>query len=151
MINGLPNPKYPRLYAAPSLAFEDRFPIDGDFHDVTDYDAAAIQSAVPANAKVMSIDRCRGNEARPSFGPLVDPVFPPRGLPLTQVLRGHGDRAGDAADCQIPGYFVIIRSRYLYPRAAKCDLRKSRDVEKVWTTKMVVPCDFTCPDRAGVD
>jgi hypothetical protein len=62
-----------RRSCAQSSFLEDRFGVDRDLKHVADDDATPVQSAVPAHAEVVAVDRGGGGKARPGFRSLMTP------------------------------------------------------------------------------
>src|SRR2546428_3681054 len=105
---------YPRYQLQlSSLVFQNRFHIDGDVDLIPDYDAAAIHHVLPANAKILTIDLGSSHETRARLWSLVNSIFPPRSLPLSQVADIQTGRARNSADCQIT--CDCIHARLLLP------------------------------------
>src|SRR6266545_3194402 len=84
--------------ARESLIFQNCFGVDREFHHIADDDAAFVHGVVPTDAKVLPVDRGCREETRAGLWSLVDSVFPPGCLPLTEVANVEDSRSRDAAN-----------------------------------------------------
>src|SRR2546425_6205201 len=123
---------YPRYQLQlSSLVFQNCFPIDGDIDFISDYDAAAIHHVLPANAKILTIDLSSSHETRARLWSLVNSIFPPGSLPLSQVVDIQTGRARNSADCQITCDREVMLAFYLNLIALEGDLGMMLDIKKV--------------------
>src|SRR5260370_23276506 len=81
-----------------SLVFQNRYDVDGDIDFIPDNDTAAIHRILPANLKVLTIDFSGRYKTRAHFRPLVNSIFPPGRLPLSQLADIQTNRARNTAD-----------------------------------------------------
>src|SRR5437867_2411050 len=101
-----------------SLVFQYRFSINRDLHRVADDDAAFVHGVVPTDAKVLAVDGGCREEAGAGLWSLVDPVFPPGCLPLTEVANVEDSRSGDAANRQVARYLIVMLANQSHLLAA---------------------------------
>lgn len=65
---------------------------------------------VPAHAEIVPVDGCGSDKGGPGLWPLIYAVFPPRRLPLTDMMNAQRDAAGHAANRQMAGNNGIGRA-----------------------------------------
>ena len=99
--------------------------IDDDIDFIPHDNPAAVQSALPADAKVLAIDLRVSEETRACLRSLVDSIFPPGRLTLSEIADGQTDFAGNATNCQIPGDSEVVLAFDFNLVALESDLRMS--------------------------
>ena len=74
--------------------------IDDDIDFIPHDNPAAVHSALPTDAKILAIDPRGSEKTRARLGSLVDSVFPPGRLPLSEVGDVQSGFAGNATNCE---------------------------------------------------
>src|SRR5712671_7247870 len=82
-----------------STTFKYGFNIDRDIDFITHDNPASVHRILPADAKVLAIDPRRSEKTRARLRSLVDSIFPPRRLPLSQVADVQDGAVGHATNC----------------------------------------------------
>src|SRR5262249_31176915 len=99
----------------------------------------------------MAVDSRRGQEACPCPGSLVHTTFPPRSLPLPQVVGIQRNRPRDPAECQSSADERLVWTHEPDRSADEGDLRKVLDIEEVGAAKVRVPIGLPAPYTPSVD
>ena len=81
--------------------------------------------------KVLAIDPRGSEETRACLRSLVDSIFPPGRLPLSEIADGQTDVAGYATNCQIPGDSEVVLAFDFNLVAFESDLRMILRVKKI--------------------
>src|SRR5215467_5421314 len=127
------------------------FRVDGDFDEVADDNAAAVERGVPVCAKVVAVDGGGRQEAGAGFGALVLAILPPGRLPLAEVGYPKLAGAGDAANGQVTENGIVVVTKLGDLAAAEGDGFEMLDVEKVGAAQMGVAIRLAGPEPRGVD
>src|SRR6267378_4201284 len=114
-------------------------------------DAPACERAVPTHPEVVTVDMSRGHKASPDLGTLVDPVLPPRRLPLAQVADVQHHRLRDTPDTEVAGDKGLIRTPDADCGAREPDLRKVLYIEEVRAAEVNISVWFPAPETPRVD
>ena len=89
-------------------------------------------------------------EAGACFGPLIDPVLPPRCGPLAEAANLQDDVSRDSANGELTLQEIIVLADNLYLIARISDSRIVLDIEEVGAAQMCVPIRLARPDRLGI-
>src|SRR2546427_3935402 len=108
--------------AHPVVARLNRLCVNRDENLMPHDDTPACERAVPTHAEVVTVDMGRGRKACPDLGTLIDPILPPRRLPLAQVADVQHHRFGDTSDGEVAGDKGLIRTHHADGGAREPDL-----------------------------
>jgi hypothetical protein len=118
---------------------------------MADNNATPCERAVPTDAEIVTVYTGRGHEAGPGLGTLVDPILPPGGLPLPEVVDVERDRLRDASDRESASDKRLIRTHLTHRAAREGYLREELDVEEVGAAEMGISIWLPAPQTSSVD
>src|SRR5262245_27950323 len=98
----------------------------------------------------MAIDRGFCQEARAGLRSLVDAIFPPGCIPLTQVANLQRGLASHSTDRQVSGDQIVMIADGLYLAALESDVGMMIYIQKVRAAQVGVTVRLSGPKSAGL-